>query len=90
MALCKEGTELTDSILLRFENAGISFISVEGRPVTVEGEKSFDEEIRELEGRFVKTASDPTMMKIREMVARSLRNRYGEEEGNPAVIGEGA
>ncbi len=89
MALCKEGTELTDSILLRFENAGIAYLSVEGRPVVAEEEKPFEELLGEVEHRFAKTVSDPTMMKIREMVVRNLRNHYGEEEGNPAVIGEG-
>ncbi len=78
MALCKEGTELTDSILLRFENAGISFITVEGRPVVVEGEKTCEEMLHEVERRFAKTVSDPTMLKIREIVLQNLRNRYGE------------
>jgi len=81
IALCKEGTELTDSILLRFENAGISFITVEGRPVVVEGEKSCEEQLRELGRRFTKTASDPTMSKIRKIVGQNLRNRYGDPSG---------
>jgi len=89
MALCKEGAELTDSILLRFENAGIEFISVEGRPVAVEGEKSFEDQLCEVEHRFEKTASDPTMLKIKEIVVRNLRNHYGEDEGNSSSIGEG-
>jgi len=89
MALCKEGTELTDSILLRFENAGIASISVEGRPVVVEGEKPFEEMLNEVERRFAKTVSDPVMAGIREMVVRNLRNRYGEDEGSAPPTGEG-
>ncbi|NOY53534.1 MAG: hypothetical protein GXP58_07935 [Deltaproteobacteria bacterium] len=79
MTLCKEGTELTDSILLRFENAGIAFLSVEGRPVAVEGEKPFGELLSEMDHRFARTVSDRTMSQIKEMVARNLRIRYGEE-----------
>jgi len=88
MALCKEGTELTDSILLRFENAGIAFISVEGRPVAVEGEKSVAEQLSEVEHRFEKTASDPAMLKIKEIVVENLRNRYGEDPDGPGTLPE--
>lgn len=78
MTLCKEGTELTDAILYRLENAKISQVSVQGRPIQVEGEKPLSERVEELHHRFQKVASDPLMQQILGIYERQLRDRYGE------------
>ena len=41
--ICGKGVELTDSLIERLKRMGVTTITVEGRPVFVEGDKSAEE-----------------------------------------------
>jgi hypothetical protein len=79
MVLCTTGTPLSDALLGRLENVGVSHVSVEGHPVSVEGETSLAQEMEALERRFEKVDTDPLMLKIRELLRKQLKLRYGDE-----------
>jgi hypothetical protein len=72
--LCGQGTELTDSLLLRLDNLGIQSITVEGFPVPMPGEevKPLEVLIEELEERFKMVTSDPVLMEIKEIFKKQL------------------
>ncbi len=57
--ICGKGTLLTDSLIARFDNMDVQSIYVEGHPVWEEGERSFDDILHELDGRFIKTLQEP-------------------------------
>lgn len=57
--ICGKGTELTDSLIARFENMDVQTVHVEGHPVWEEGERSFDDLQRDLDLRFSKTLQEP-------------------------------
>jgi hypothetical protein len=57
--ICAKGTELTDALIKRFENMDVKTIYVEGHPVREEGERSCEELLHELDGRFIKTREEP-------------------------------
>ncbi|HUU50618.1 MAG TPA: hypothetical protein VMW81_06645 [Nitrospinota bacterium] len=78
--LCGQGTELTDSLLLRLDNLGIESITVEGFPVPMPGEevKPLEVLIEELEERFKMVTSEPLLMEIKEILKKQLI--FKEEE----------
>jgi len=57
--LCGKGTELTDALIARFEDMDVQTIHVAGHPVWEDGERSFDDLLRELDDRFSKTLQEP-------------------------------
>lgn len=57
--ICGKGTELTDVLIARLENLDIQTVHVEGHPVWEEGERTFDDLLTDLEGRFSKTLHEP-------------------------------
>jgi hypothetical protein len=59
MPICGKDTELTDSLIARFENMDVQTVQVKGHPVWEEGERSFDDLLQELDGRFSKTLHEP-------------------------------
>ena len=59
MPICGKGTELTDVLIARFENMSVQSVHVEGHPVWEEGERSFDDLMRDLDGRFSRTLHEP-------------------------------
>jgi hypothetical protein len=59
MPICGKGTELTDALIARFEVMGVQTVHVEGHPVWEEGERSFNDLLRDLDGRFSKTLQNP-------------------------------
>lgn len=50
--LCGKGTELSAGLIERLKRMEISSITVEGHPLEVAGEKSLEEELRDLDARF--------------------------------------
>ena len=57
--ICGKDTVLTDALIVRFEYMDVQTVYVEGHPVWEEGERSFDDLIRELDGRFIKSRQEP-------------------------------
>lgn len=59
MPVCGKGTELTDSLIARFENMDVQTVYVTGHPVWEAGERSFEDLMHDLDGRFAKTLQEP-------------------------------
>jgi hypothetical protein len=59
MPICGKGTELTESLIARFEYMDVQTVHVEGHPVWEEGEQSVADLQRDLDGRFSKTLQNP-------------------------------
>ncbi|MFC1524097.1 hypothetical protein ACFL6N_04830 [Thermodesulfobacteriota bacterium] len=62
--LCGKGTVMSANLIERLLKMEINHIAVEGHPVEVEGEKSLEEEIADLELRFSKVEDTPPLMYI--------------------------
>ncbi|MEI6667955.1 MAG: hypothetical protein WCP29_07345 [Acidobacteriota bacterium] len=67
MPVCGTGVVLTESLIDRLRDRGIQALSVEGHPVTIEGEASLDDMLAALDHRFRKVTTDPLMQKIKAM-----------------------
>ena len=76
MTLCGAGTELTGDTIDRLIRMEVKRITVEGHPVdTGQEEKSLDQLLKELDGRFEKVAGDPLMKKIKGMISQVLKEQ---------------
>ena len=75
--ICGKGTELTDALIARLENMDIHTIHVEGHPVWVDGERSFDDYLSELDGRFSKTLHEPLNVMLYDIYKAHLINSMG-------------
>ena len=76
--LCGKGTALTAGIIDRILKMDISHITVEGHPVAVEGEKSLEQELRDIEKRFSKVKHVPPLMYIKKRIMqRKAASRKG-------------
>lgn len=77
MPICGKGTELTDSLITRFERMNVQTIYVEGHPVREEGEPSFADLQRDLDGRFSKTLLEPHNMLLHRIYTAYLTKSRG-------------
>lgn len=57
--VCGKDTELTDALIARFENMDVQTVYVAGHPVWEKGERSIDDLLKDLDGRFSKTILAP-------------------------------
>jgi hypothetical protein len=81
MTICGKGVKLTESLIGRLRQMGIQSVTVEGHPVTMEGETSLDEMLAALDKRFSRVATDPLMMKIKAMYRKHIQLSMGESGG---------
>lgn len=70
--LCGQGTVLDQSLIDRLQRMEISHITVEGHPVEVEGEKTIEQELREMEERFSKVTKIPPLMYLKKRLRERL------------------
>ncbi|MCS7199825.1 MAG: hypothetical protein N2327_02790 [Caldimicrobium sp.] len=77
--LCGKGIEITEEMLKRFQDLGVSYITVEGTPVKLPWEKSLDEELQALEERF-KGVEDETLLQIKEIIKELLFEKFKIKE----------
>jgi len=76
MTLCGAGTKLTEDTIDRLVRMDVKQITVEGHPIdTGKEEKSPDQMLHELEGRFKGVKEDPLMKKIKNMISVVLKER---------------
>ncbi|MCB2181403.1 MAG: hypothetical protein KQH63_05225 [Desulfobulbaceae bacterium] len=66
--LCGKGTPLTQMIIDRILKMEVSHITVEGHPVAVEGEKSLEQELRDIEKRFGKVKHVPPLVYLKKRI----------------------
>jgi hypothetical protein len=76
--ICGKGVELTDSLIERLRNMGIQSITVEGHPIWLEGDKTLDELLEDLDKRFRRVADDPLTGKLKEVYRNYLIRSQGE------------
>jgi hypothetical protein len=81
MTICGKGVKLTDSLLDRLRQMGIQSLTVDGHPVTTEGEASLEEMLAALDKRFIRVMDDPLMMKIRELYRQHIVRSMGDAGG---------
>lgn len=79
--ICGRGTPLTASLIERLRNLGITSITVEGHPVAIEGEKTLEDLLADLDRRFGKVADVPLMARLKEMYRGSIIRSMGGEGG---------
>ena len=77
MPICGKGTELTESLIVRFENMEVQSVYVEGHPVWEEGECSLDNMLRELDARFIKTLQNPLNVMLHDIYEACLIKSMG-------------
>lgn len=65
--VCGRGTVLTASLIERLRNLGVKMVTVEGHPVAVEGEKTLEELLADLDRRFSKVENFPLMQRLKEI-----------------------
>lgn len=78
--ICGKGTELTDSLLARFELMDVQSVYVEGHPVWEEGESTIEDIIRDLDVRFSKTRHEPLNAAVYEIYKSYLIKSMGGEQ----------
>lgn len=67
--LCGTGTELTAELISRLSSQGVATLVVQGHPVTLPGEKTLTERLRDLEYRFSRVNRDPVLKALKKLVA---------------------
>lgn len=70
--LCGKGTVLSDALLDRLRRMEISSLTVEGHPVTIEGEATLEEQLASLASRFSRVTDNPTLIYIKKKLADKL------------------
>ncbi|MCK5228015.1 MAG: hypothetical protein KAI75_04635 [Desulfobulbaceae bacterium] len=70
--LCGKGTPLDDKLIRRLEKMDITNITVEGHPVTIEGEKTVEEELNDMEERFSRVKHIQPLMFLKKRLAERL------------------
>lgn len=77
-AICGKGMELTDSLLDRLRNMGIQSLTVLGHPVWMEGDKTLEQLLQELDHRFRHVDKDPLAGILKEVYRKYLISSMGE------------
>ncbi|HPX61193.1 MAG TPA: hypothetical protein PLN25_05430 [Deltaproteobacteria bacterium] len=79
--ICGKDTVLTAELVKRLNYMDIKSIYVKGHPVMLDGERSLDQALEELDRRFEKVISDPQMARIRDIYADYLQRVMGDDSG---------
>lgn len=70
--LCGKGTPLTTSLLSRLEKMDMVYVTVEGHPIEVPGEKTLQQELQETEERFSNVTKIAPLMYIKKRILQKL------------------
>jgi len=76
--ICGKGVALTDSLIERLKRMDVTTVTVEGRPVFVEGDKSPEEILACFDKRFKKVEDDPLTNKLKKIYRNYLVKALGE------------
>lgn len=76
--ICGEGVELTESLIERLRHMGVKSVTVRGHPLELEGEKSLDELLEDLDRRFRRAAGDSLTLRLKEIYRDYLIRSAGE------------
>ncbi|MBI4793968.1 MAG: hypothetical protein HY789_14800 [Deltaproteobacteria bacterium] len=76
--LCGKDTVLSATIIERIRKMDIGRITVKGHPVPVEGEKSLEQELRDIEDRFSRVNHVPPLVYLKKRIMqRKIADRKG-------------
>lgn len=73
VVLIGEGVELTDTLIKRIRDMGISSVYIEG---ISKPKKSKEEMLRELNERFKKTENEPHMYLLKKVLSETIEEMY--------------
>jgi hypothetical protein len=82
--ICGKGIVLSESLLARLERMGIQALSVEGHPVTMEGDQTVEELLMALDKRFSKVMGDPLMIKLKDIYRETIIKSMEGQNAGPA------
>lgn len=77
-AICGKGMELTVSLIERLRNMGMQSLTVQGHPVWMEGDKTLNDLLLELDQRFSRVTQDPLTSSLKEIYRKYLISSMGE------------
>ena len=72
MVLCGAGTPLSPALIERLANMDVIDITVEGHPVNIEGEKTLQEELQEIDLRFQRVEEIAPLMYLKKRIQAKL------------------
>jgi hypothetical protein len=76
--LCGKDTVLSATMIDRIRRMDIGRITVKGHPVPVEGEKSLEQELRDIETRFSRVSHVPPLLYLKKRIMqRKIADRKG-------------
>ena len=78
VVLMGEGTELNEQLIERLKGFDIKKVTVKGRPLGGEAEKSVEVLIAELEERFAPVSSDKLCVQIMNIIKKDIKQRREE------------
>ena len=77
MVLCGAGTALTPGLIERLAGMDVVDVTVEGHPVIIEGEKTLQEELREIDFRFQRVEDIAPLMYLKKRIQAQLAASRG-------------
>lgn len=72
MVLCGAGTALSEALIERLSGLDVVDVTVEGHPVNVEGEKTLQEELQEIDLRFQRVEDIVPLMYLKKRIQAKL------------------
>lgn len=81
--LVAQGTEISESLLSRLENMGISAVTVQGNPVEMEGvtpPKTYQQRIDELDHLFRRYNDDKWMSKMKSFIRSYFKRKIAAQK----------
>ena len=72
MVLCGAGTPLSEALIERLANMDVVDVTVEGHPVNIEGEKTLNEELQEIDLRFQRVEEIAPLMYLKKRIQARL------------------
>jgi len=72
MVLCGAGTALSEALIERLANMDVVDVTVEGHPVNIEGEKTLNEELQEIDLRFQRVEEIAPLMYLKKRIQARL------------------
>lgn len=76
--ICGKGLELNETLIERLRNLGIQSITVEGHPVSMDGDKTLEELLKDLDRRFRRVADDPLTGVLKDIYRNQIIRSMGE------------
>ncbi len=75
--ICGKGVVLTETVIERLKTMGVQSITVEGRPIKMDGEASLEEMLSKLDKRFKKVEDDDLTMNLKTIYRKQIVKSMG-------------